>query len=239
MNEQAHRDRHAELLRALDELAADYMGETGKLVSQTTVMELMQWSNEQVQNAPAIASEKEKMMRAADEKYGPGWEMKALSDDGDLMVFDRCEVRPAKRDEVVDMQVVLDGKLLGPTKVVGTLDADVIERNMGWMPAMQCGRHRVDMATMAKIEVDKDAGVVRLTSKPALEKEVCQGCINKVADEFEDRDGWNSGERDGDELRWKRGNVLCPIFEEFVTESHMRPITEGAPSWCPYKERHQ
>jgi len=55
MNEQEHRAKHQKLHEALDELAADYMSQTGKLLSETTVMELMQWSHEQTKNAPAIA----------------------------------------------------------------------------------------------------------------------------------------------------------------------------------------
>lgn len=39
-----HRARHVDLHRALDELVADFMQQTGKLASQTTVMELMSWS---------------------------------------------------------------------------------------------------------------------------------------------------------------------------------------------------
>ena len=39
-----HRARHVELHRALDELVADFMQQTGKLASATTVMELMSWS---------------------------------------------------------------------------------------------------------------------------------------------------------------------------------------------------
>ena len=42
-----HRQRHQELHQELDELVADYMQETGNLASETTVMELMRWSNEE------------------------------------------------------------------------------------------------------------------------------------------------------------------------------------------------
>lgn len=38
--------RHVELHKNLDELLACFVGETGKLFSETTVMELMKWSHE-------------------------------------------------------------------------------------------------------------------------------------------------------------------------------------------------
>ena len=60
MTAQEHREKHKELHKALDELAADYMSETEKLPSETTVMELMQWSHEQTQNAKAVPGEIEK-----------------------------------------------------------------------------------------------------------------------------------------------------------------------------------
>ena len=57
MNKDKHRQRHVELHDMLDELSADFIGRTGKLPSQTTVMELMEWSCEQMktpsqENAP-------------------------------------------------------------------------------------------------------------------------------------------------------------------------------------------
>lgn len=46
-----HIKRHQVLHEALDELAADYMTHNrGKILSQTTVLELMQWSNGQTKN---------------------------------------------------------------------------------------------------------------------------------------------------------------------------------------------
>jgi len=39
-----HKKRHIKLHKCLDELMADYIDETGKLPSNTTVMELMNWS---------------------------------------------------------------------------------------------------------------------------------------------------------------------------------------------------
>jgi hypothetical protein len=43
-----HQARHAELHQALDELAADFIAHTGKRPSETTVLELMQWSSAQI-----------------------------------------------------------------------------------------------------------------------------------------------------------------------------------------------
>lgn len=42
-----HRRRHAVLHNGLDELAADFMACTGKLLSKTNVMDLMKWSYSQ------------------------------------------------------------------------------------------------------------------------------------------------------------------------------------------------
>ena len=42
-----HRERHVQLHRELDELVADWIGETDSFPSGCTVMELMMWSHEQ------------------------------------------------------------------------------------------------------------------------------------------------------------------------------------------------
>lgn len=47
MTEAFHRERHRQLHRALDELIADFIDKTGKMPSDTTVMELMEWSHRQ------------------------------------------------------------------------------------------------------------------------------------------------------------------------------------------------
>lgn len=47
-NRQA-RQEHIRLHRALDQLSACYIKVTGKLLSETTVMELLQWSNKMQQ----------------------------------------------------------------------------------------------------------------------------------------------------------------------------------------------
>lgn len=45
-----HKARHKELHRSLDELCADYVTHTGKLLSKTSVMDLIVWSNHQQYN---------------------------------------------------------------------------------------------------------------------------------------------------------------------------------------------
>ena len=54
MNKEKHIERHLELHKALDELAADWLDnqptESEKLFSNTTIMELMEWSYEQTKN---------------------------------------------------------------------------------------------------------------------------------------------------------------------------------------------
>jgi len=47
MTEQEHIERHEELHRMLDELIADFIQHTGKLPSQTSILELMEWSHRQ------------------------------------------------------------------------------------------------------------------------------------------------------------------------------------------------
>lgn len=50
MTPQEHKDRHIALHRSLDELLADYITHTGKLLNQTTAMDLIEWSYKQTQN---------------------------------------------------------------------------------------------------------------------------------------------------------------------------------------------
>ena len=42
-----HRDRHVKLHRAFDELLADFITHTGKHLSTTTILELLEWSHQQ------------------------------------------------------------------------------------------------------------------------------------------------------------------------------------------------
>ena len=48
--EEDHIKRHKELHVALDELVADFINHTGKLPSKITLMELMEWSADQIKN---------------------------------------------------------------------------------------------------------------------------------------------------------------------------------------------
>lgn len=50
MNKEEHITRHKELHKALDELVADMIEHTKMLPSETTVMELMEWSHRQTIN---------------------------------------------------------------------------------------------------------------------------------------------------------------------------------------------
>lgn len=47
MEKKEHIERHKELHKYLDELSADFISHTKKLVSETTIMELMEWSYQQ------------------------------------------------------------------------------------------------------------------------------------------------------------------------------------------------
>jgi hypothetical protein len=51
MNRNQHIKRHQELHTCFDELAADYIVHNrGKTLGETSLLTLMQWSNEQTQN---------------------------------------------------------------------------------------------------------------------------------------------------------------------------------------------
>lgn len=47
MTPQEHKERHIALHKNLDELIADFINHTGKLPSQSSVMELMEWAHAQ------------------------------------------------------------------------------------------------------------------------------------------------------------------------------------------------
>ena len=47
MTAQEHQKRHRELHQKLDELLGDFLSHTKALPSQTPILELMQWSNQQ------------------------------------------------------------------------------------------------------------------------------------------------------------------------------------------------
>ncbi len=47
METNEHKERHQLLHKELDELVADFISETGKLPSQTGMLEFMKWSFEQ------------------------------------------------------------------------------------------------------------------------------------------------------------------------------------------------
>jgi hypothetical protein len=48
MTKEKHRKRHEELHNCLDELLADYLTITGKLPSETSLMEFLHWSHLQM-----------------------------------------------------------------------------------------------------------------------------------------------------------------------------------------------
>lgn len=50
MNKEQHKHRHVELHRMLDELLADYIKHTNKLLSKSSLIELMEWSFKQTTN---------------------------------------------------------------------------------------------------------------------------------------------------------------------------------------------
>lgn len=50
MNPEEHKEKHIKLHKSFDELVADYVSHTEKLLSETTVMELIEWSYSQTIN---------------------------------------------------------------------------------------------------------------------------------------------------------------------------------------------
>ncbi len=50
MSQEVHAQRHKELHKALDELLADFILQTGKMPSRTTLFEFMEWSHGQTIN---------------------------------------------------------------------------------------------------------------------------------------------------------------------------------------------
>lgn len=50
MTKEEHRERHIKLHKALDELMADFASHTRRGFTDTSVMELMQWSYKQTQD---------------------------------------------------------------------------------------------------------------------------------------------------------------------------------------------
>ena len=65
MTPEKHKERHAELHKALDELVADFIGHTGRLPSKTTVMEFMEWAYQQ-SVSPTEVGHPEKVARPAE-----------------------------------------------------------------------------------------------------------------------------------------------------------------------------
>lgn len=50
MTKEKHKARHAELHKALDELLADWIGQTGGMPSESSIFDLVKWSNAQTEN---------------------------------------------------------------------------------------------------------------------------------------------------------------------------------------------
>lgn len=59
MTPEEHRQRHVELHRKLDELVADFISCTGKLPSQTNLMEFMKWAYQQTIQPTELPKESE------------------------------------------------------------------------------------------------------------------------------------------------------------------------------------
>ncbi len=51
LSKEKHKARHKLLHECFDELLADFIKDTRKLISETTLFELMEWSNKQTKKA--------------------------------------------------------------------------------------------------------------------------------------------------------------------------------------------
>jgi hypothetical protein len=58
LTKEEHQRVHQDLHKSLDVLIADYILGTGKLPSQTSLMEFLEWSFEQTKNSTAITEDK-------------------------------------------------------------------------------------------------------------------------------------------------------------------------------------
>lgn len=54
MTPEEHKQRHIELHKKLDELAADFLIHTKKRLGNSTILELIEWSHEQTLNPTEI-----------------------------------------------------------------------------------------------------------------------------------------------------------------------------------------
>lgn len=54
MTHEEHIKRHCKLHDAMDELTADFITQTGKRPSETTIMELLEWSYKQTTNPTSL-----------------------------------------------------------------------------------------------------------------------------------------------------------------------------------------
>jgi len=50
VDKEKHIERHKELHKALDELVADFIANTGRYITKTTIYGLLKWSSEQTKN---------------------------------------------------------------------------------------------------------------------------------------------------------------------------------------------
>lgn len=55
MTKKEHTDKHIKLHQKLDELIADYISCTNKTLSESSIMDLIQWSYEQTRNPQSIS----------------------------------------------------------------------------------------------------------------------------------------------------------------------------------------
>ena len=57
MDREEHKQRYELLHKELDELLADYIRHTGKLISNSTLLELMEWSFKQTENPTELTKQ--------------------------------------------------------------------------------------------------------------------------------------------------------------------------------------
>jgi len=60
MDKEKHKQIHIELHKRLDELLADYISHTEKLLSKSTLLEVMKWSFQQTKNPTELNPNQER-----------------------------------------------------------------------------------------------------------------------------------------------------------------------------------
>jgi len=85
--------------------------------------------------------------------------------EGKVVAFDRKAARWVDSSEIVEINVELNGELVGKTKVLGCLDDDITKRNLKWIGHVTIDGGKQLNVSKADLEVDKVVGIIRVGIK--------------------------------------------------------------------------